>query len=39
VDEQKILPKLVIIKREEKFEIEKILNKKMVKGKKKFLVK
>ena len=39
VDGQKILPKLVIIKREEKFEIEKILNKKMVKGKKKFLVK
>jgi len=37
-EQKKILPKPVIIKREEKFEMEKILNKRVVKGKKKFLV-
>ena len=36
--QKKILPKLVIIEREEEFEVEKILNKKMVREKKKFLV-
>jgi len=37
-EQKKILPKPVIIEREEKFEMEKILNKRVVKGKKKFLV-
>jgi len=36
--QKKIPPKLVIIKREEEFEVEKILNKRMIRGKKKFLV-
>jgi len=36
--QRKTLPKLVIIKGEEEFEIEKILNKKIVKRKEKFLV-
>jgi len=37
-EQRKTLPKLVIIKKEEEFEVEKILNKRIVKGKKKFLV-
>ena len=36
--QKKIPPKLVIIKGEEEFEVEKILNKRMVRGKEKFLV-
>jgi len=36
--QKKIPPKPVIIEREEKFEVEKILNKRIVRGKKKFLV-
>jgi len=36
--QKKIPPKLVIIKGEEKFEVEKILNKRTVRGKEKFLV-
>jgi len=36
--QKKILPKLVIIKGEEEFEVEKILNKRTVRGKEKFLV-
>jgi len=36
--QKKILPKQVIIEGEEEFEVEKILNKRMVRGKKKFLV-
>jgi len=36
--QRKTLPKPVIIKEEEKFEIEKILNKKIVRRKEKFLV-
>jgi len=36
--QRKTLPKPVIIKGEEEFEIEKILNKKIVKRKEKFLV-
>ena len=36
--QKKILPKLVIIEREEEFEVEKILNKRTVRGKGKFLV-
>ena len=36
--QKKILPKPVIIKGEEEFEVEKILNKRMVRGKEKFLV-
>jgi len=36
--QKKILLKLVIIEREEEFEIEKILNRRIVRGKKKFLV-
>jgi len=36
--QKKILPKLVIIERKEEFEIEKILNKRTVRGKKQFLV-
>jgi len=36
--QKKILPKLVIIEGEEEFEVEKILNKRMVRGKEKFLV-
>ena len=36
--QKKTLPKLVIIKGEEEFEVEKILNKRMVRGKEKFLV-
>ena len=39
VEEQgKILSKPVIIEGEEKFEVEKILNKRIVRGKEKFLV-
>jgi len=36
--QKKILPKPVIIEEEEEFKVEKILNKRMVRGKKKFLV-
>jgi len=36
--QKKIPPKLVIIEGEEKFEVEKILNKRIVWGKEKFLV-
>jgi len=36
--QKKIPPKLVIIEGEEKFEVEKILNKRTVREKKKFLV-
>jgi len=36
--QKKILPKLVIIEGEKEFEIEKILHKRIVKGKEKFLV-
>ena len=36
--QKKILPKLVIIKEEKEFEVEKILNKRTVRGKEKFLV-
>jgi len=36
--QKKILPKLVIIEGEKEFEMEKILNKRTVKGKEKFLV-
>ena len=36
--QKKILPKPVIIKGEEKFKVEKILNKRMIRGKEKFLV-
>jgi len=36
--QKKIPPKLVIIKGEEEFEVEKILNKRVVRGKEKFLV-
>jgi len=36
--QKKILPKLVIIKGEEEFKVEKILNKRTVRGKEKFLV-
>jgi len=36
--QKKTLPKPVIIKGEEKFKVEKILNKRVVKGRKKFLV-
>jgi len=36
--QKKISPKLVIIEGEEEFEMEKILNKRIVRGKKKFLV-
>jgi len=36
--QRKTPPKLVIIKGKEEFEIEKILNKKIVREKKKFLV-
>jgi len=36
--QRKTLPKPVIIKGEEEFEIEKILNKRMVREKEKFLV-
>ena len=36
--QKKILPKLLIIKEQEEFEIEKILNKRTVRGKEKFLV-
>ena len=36
--QRKTLPKPVIIEEEEKFEVEKILNKRIVRGKRKFLV-
>jgi len=36
--QKRILPKLVIIEGKEKFEVEKILNKRTVRGKEKFLV-
>jgi len=36
--QKKIPPKPVIIKGEEEFEVEKILNKRTIRGKKKFLV-
>jgi len=37
-EQKKTLPKLVIIEEEEEFEVEKILNKQVVRGKEKFLV-
>jgi len=37
-EQKKILPKLVITEGEEEFEVEKILNKRMIRGKEKFLV-
>jgi len=37
-EQKKTPPKLVIIEGEEEFEVEKIINKKMVRGKEKFLV-
>jgi len=37
-EQRKTLPKLVIIKGEEEFEMEKILNKRVVREKEKFLV-
>jgi len=37
-EQKKILPKWVIIEGEEEFEVEKILNKRMVREKEKFLV-
>ena len=36
--QKKILPKLLIIEGQEEFEVEEILNKRMIRGKKKFLV-
>ena len=36
--QKKIPPKLVIIEEEEEFKVEKILNKRMIRGKEKFLV-
>jgi len=36
--QKKILPKLVIIEGEEEFEVEKILSKRTIRGKEKFLV-
>jgi len=36
--QKKVSPKPVITKEEEEFEVEKILNKRIVRGKKKFLV-
>jgi len=36
--QKKIPPKLVIIKGEEEFKVEKILNKRTIRGKEKFLV-
>jgi len=36
--QKKTLPKLVIIEEEKKFEVEKILNKRIVRKKEKFLV-
>ena len=36
--QKKILPKLVIIEGEKEFKVEKILNKRMIRGKEKFLV-
>jgi len=36
--QKKILPKLLIIKGQEEFEVEEILNKRMIREKKKFLV-
>jgi len=39
VEEQKnILPKLLIIEGQEEFKVEKIINKRMIRGKEKFLV-
>jgi len=37
-EQRKTLPKPVIIEGEEEFKMEKILNKRVVRGKKKFLV-
>ena len=37
-EQKKILPKLVIIEGEEKFKVEKILNKRTIREKEKFLV-
>jgi len=37
-EQKKTLPKPVIIERKEKFKVEKILNKRIVRGKKRFLV-
>jgi len=37
-EQKKIPPKLVVIKGKEEFEVEKILNKRMVRGKERFLV-
>jgi len=36
--QKKILPKPVVIKEKEEFKVEKILNKRTVRGKEKFLV-
>jgi len=36
--QKKILPKLFIIKEQEKFKVEEILNKRTIRGKEKFLV-
>jgi len=37
-EQKKTLPKLVIIREKKEFEIEKILNKRVVRGKENFLV-
>jgi len=37
-EQKKILPKPVVIKEKEEFKVEKILNKRTVRGKEKFLV-
>ena len=37
-EQKKILPKLLIIEGQEEFKVEKIINKRMIRGKKKFLV-
>jgi len=37
-EQEKTLPKLVIIREKKEFEIEKILNKRVVRGKENFLV-
>jgi len=36
--QKKILPKLFIIEKQEKFKVEEILNKRTIRGKEKFLV-
>jgi len=37
-EQKKILPKLLIIEGQEEFKVEKIINKRMIRGKEKFLV-